>query len=193
MSPGYFYDDPRNGYSPKTVDFPTNTKTLKLGAITKGKFIESEIKYIDEIIPNDSYLWLKSGDILIQRSNSIDYVGVSAIYNGDDNNFIYPDLMMKVKTVIGISEKYIHFALSSKCVREYYRCNASGAQKSMPKINQKTVSSTLLPIPPPSEQKAIVAKVEKLFAYCEELEKQISKSQRESDQLMQSILKEAFG
>ena len=39
------YENPRNGYSPKTVDFPTAIKTLKLGATTSGKFIESQIKF----------------------------------------------------------------------------------------------------------------------------------------------------
>ncbi len=52
------YESPRNGYSPKTVDFPTATKTLKLGATTSGTFIDSEIKYINEEISVDSFLWL---------------------------------------------------------------------------------------------------------------------------------------
>ncbi len=76
------YESPRNGYSPKTVDYPTGTKTLKLGATTTGKFIDTEIKYIDEEIPKDSFLWLNDREILIQRGNSMDFVGISAIYTG---------------------------------------------------------------------------------------------------------------
>jgi type I restriction enzyme S subunit len=49
------YESPRNGYSPKTVDYPTATKTLKLGATTTGKFIGKEIKYVDEEIAKDSF------------------------------------------------------------------------------------------------------------------------------------------
>ena len=52
---------PRNGYSPKSTMRVTNTKTMKLGAITKGYFINDEYKYIEEDIEKDSYLWLKKG------------------------------------------------------------------------------------------------------------------------------------
>ena len=56
-----FLIQPRNGYSPKSTMRVTNTKTMKLGAITKGYFINDEYKYIEEDIEKDSYLWLKKG------------------------------------------------------------------------------------------------------------------------------------
>ena len=186
------YENPKNGYSPKTVDFPTTTKTLKLGATTSGKFIETEIKYINEKIEKNSPLWLNNRDILIQRGNSIDFVGVSAIYNGESNRFIYPDLMMKLKPVDLISEVYLHHALMSPFCRGYYRGSASGTQKSMPKINQSIVSSTLIPVCPQKEQRQIVIKVKKLFVACDQLEEQITSSQANASQLMQLVLKEAF-
>ena len=83
-------EPPRNGYSPKAVDFETNTKTLKLGAVTYGVFNPNEYKFINEEISKDAYCWLKNGDILIERSNSIEYVGICAIYTGEDNEFMYP-------------------------------------------------------------------------------------------------------
>ncbi len=127
------YENPRNGYSPKTVDFPTATKTLKLGATTTGKFIDTEIKHINEEISIDSFLWLEKRDILIQRGNSMEFVGVSAIYQDESHKFVYPDLMMKLKPVELISEVYLHHVLMSPYCREYFRDNATGAQKSMPK------------------------------------------------------------
>ena len=186
------YESPKNGYSPKTVDFPTTTKTLKLGATTSGKFIDSEIKYIDEEIPAHSFLWLNKREILIQRGNSMDFVGVSAIYNGESHKFVYPDLMMKLKPVKLISEIYLHHALMSPYCREYFRDNATGAQKSMPKINQGVVSRTLIPICSLTEQKYIVTKVEKLFAVCDQLENQVTSNQNHANALMQAVLKEAF-
>lgn len=186
------YQSPRNGYSPKTVDYPTNTKTLKLGATTSGVFNGSEIKYIDEEIPKESHLWLKSRDILIQRGNSREFVGVSAIYLGDDHQYVYPDLMMKLQPVPLVSEVFLHHVLMSIYCREYFRNNAKGAQKSMPKINQGVVSSTLVPLCSWEEQKAVVSKVEKLFAICDQLETQITQNQTHADALMQAVLREAF-
>ena len=186
------YENPRNGYSPKTVDFPTATKTLKLGATTTGKFIDTEIKHINEEIPIDSFLWLEKRDILIQRGNSMEFVGVSAIYQDESHKFVYPDLMMKLKPVELISEVYLHHVLMSPYCREYFRDYATGAQKSMPKINQGVVSNTMIAICSLPEQKVIVAKVEKLLALCDQLETQITHNQSHAEQLMQAVLKEAF-
>jgi type I restriction enzyme, S subunit len=185
-------EDPRNGYSPKSVDFPTNTKTLKLGATTSGSFDSSEYKYVNEEIDLNSFLWLKNGDILIQRSNSLDHVGVSAIYDEDDDKYIYPDLMMKLRVVKFISCTYLHQILLSPFCREYFRANASGAQKSMPKINQGIVSRTPIPLCSIEEQQVIVTKVESLLALCDQLETEIVNNQNRAQKLMQAVLKDAF-
>jgi len=47
-------------------------------------------------------------------------------------------------------------------------------------------------LPFPMEQKAIVAKVAKLFTLCDQLETQITNNQTHAEQLMQAVLKEAF-
>lgn len=183
---------PRNGYSPKEVNYKTKVKSLKLGATTWGIFNPLEHKFIDEDIPADSVFWLKPNDILIQRSNSIDYVGVTAIYSGKENEFIYPDLMMKLEIIKPISVLYSHKVLSAPFCREYFRNNAKGTQKSMPKINQGVVNNTLIPVPPLAEQQAIVDRVEKLLSMVDELEKQVSERKEQSEQLMQAVLREAF-
>jgi type I restriction enzyme S subunit len=185
-------ESPKNGYSPKAVSHPTNIKTLKLGATTSGKFNPDECKYIDEYITPDSFLWLKKNDILIQRSNSLDYVGVSAIYDGEDNQFIYPDLMMKIQMMQNVSIEFSSLLLSSPMTREYYRSLAKGAQKSMPKINQGVVLNTLFPLPPLAEQKAIFEKVDKLMNIIDRLEQQIKHRKQLAENLMQTVLREAF-
>jgi len=59
-------------------------------------------------------------------------------------------------------------------------------------IKASKLKGMLTPLPPQAEQKAIVAKVEKLLALCDQLESQISNNQSHADQLMQAVLKEAF-
>ena len=186
------YENPRNGYSPKTVDYKTEIKTLKLGAITQGYFDSTQIKYLDIAIEKDSFLWLNKGDILIQRSNSLEHVGMAGIYNLEDTNYIYPDLIMKCQVVQPILNYFIHKYLVSNFTREYFRNNASGAQQSMPKINQGTVTNLLVPLPPTEEQKEIVATIEKLFTLCNELESEINQNKTTVDNLMVTVLKESF-
>lgn len=183
-------EPPRNGYSPKAVDFETPIKTLKLGAVTYGIFDPNEYKYINEEIPKDAYCWLKNGDFLIERSNSVEYVGICAIYTGKDNEFMYPDLLMRFKTQEILSKQYIHTALISPFNRSYFMSKAKGAQKTMPKINQECVVNTMIPLPPLKEQEEIVNKVETLLAKVTTLETQIQDRKSLSDRLIFGIIKE---
>jgi type I restriction enzyme S subunit len=183
---------PRNGTSPKGVDFETPIKNLTLSSITSGKFIDGKFKYVDLEVPESSYLWVKNEDILIQRANSIDYVGVSAIYKGKDNLYIYPDLIMKCRANAKADPMYIYYSLSSERIRKYFRDNATGTSGNMPKINQATVSSTPISLPELKEQKEIVRRVESLFALAEVVEKQYCEAKRRVDRLTRSLLAKAF-
>lgn len=185
-------EPPRNGYSPKAVDYETPIKTLKLGAVTYGVFDSNEYKFINEEIPKDAYCWLKNGDFLIERSNSVEYVGICAIYIGKDNEFMYPDLLMRFRTQDNLSKKYIHTALVSPFNRSYFMSNAKGAQKTMPKINQECVVNTMIPLPPLKEQEEIVIRVEKHLQAISNLDNQIIEREQLTKQLMRSILKDTF-
>lgn len=185
-------DKPKNGYSPKGVNYETQTKSLKLSATTKGIFDDTQIKYIEEEIPKDSHLWLKNGDILIQRSNSLEYVGISAVYSGADDEFIYPDLMVKIQVVLNMQE-YIHICLNSQYIRNYFRSNASGASTSMPKINQDIIQKAPIPLPPIEEQNKIISEVNRLNNICEELEIEANKNILNAKMTLDSSLVEILG
>lgn len=185
-------EKPRNGYSPKAVNHETPVKSLTLTATTSGKFKPECFKYIDENIDQNSFLWLKKGDILIQRSNSIDYVGVSAIYDAPDNEYIYPDLMMKVKSKENILTEYLFYSLSNELTRSYFRQNATGTAGNMPKINQGTVMNVPILLPSLDEQKEIVKQAKALLEKADRIEERYKKAKSFTDKLTQSILNKAF-
>ena len=162
-------EKPANGFSPKGVDYQTAVKNLTLTATTSGYFKADAFKYVDIQLEPDSKYWLKKDDLLIQRSNSRELVGTSCIYTGDDDTFIYPDLMMKLRVMNGVDVKYVDHVLKSPLTRNYFSKTASGTSESMPKINQGIVSATLIPLPPLAEQKRIVAKLEEILPLCERL------------------------
>lgn len=187
------FEKPKNGYSPSEAGYETKTKSLKLGATTKGYFDSSEVKYIDEIIPKESHLWLKDGDILVQRSNSIEHVGVSAIYRGKNFDFIYPDLMMKIICTLPAMTEYLHIILSAPSTREYFRANATGTSGTMPKINQQTLIHTWIPLCSLEEQKQIVKEAKGLFSMCDRLKKENNINRRNAQKYFQSALIKLLG
>ena len=152
---------PKNGYSGKPVDHETNLKVLTLSATTSGVMDLSKFKYLDEEIPLNAPCRCKRGDIYLQRGNTKELVGTAAIFDVDDDNYIYPDLMIRVRADESkIQSHYLLTVLQSQSVREFVTRNAVGAAGSMPKINQTIVESIQIPLPPLAEQQAIVAEIE---------------------------------
>ena len=149
-------------------------------------------KFIAEPIAVDSHLWLEPGDILIQRANSLEYVGVSAIFDGMEKQFIYPDLMMKCRPNDQVKNKYLFYALSAESTRAYFRENATGTAGNMPKINQQTVMSAPLLLPPLDEQTEIIRRVEALFSMADRIEARCTAARAQAQRLTPLVLAKAF-
>jgi restriction endonuclease S subunit len=152
---------PRNGYSGKPVDRVTNVKVLTLTATTSGTLDVSKFKYLDENIPLDASCRCRKGDTYLQRGNTAELVGTAALFDVDEPNFIYPDLMIRVRADENkVTSRYLLIALQDNSVREYLTRNAVGAAGSMPKINQGIVEHVPIPLPPIATQQTIVAEIE---------------------------------
>ncbi|WAS06285.1 restriction endonuclease subunit S [Gloeomargaritales cyanobacterium VI4D9] len=185
-------DKPKNGYSAKPVQYETPFRVLTLTATTSGKFNPEHFKYFDEPIEINSDFWLQPNDILIQRGNTIEYVGVAAIYDGLPNQFIFPDLMIRLRAQETVIIKFLYFLLSCEKSRQYLRNRATGTAGSMPKINQATLISLPIELPPLEEQKEIVRRIEERFAKIDKLEQEYQKAVKLCDRLEQATLAKAF-
>ena len=181
---------PTNGFSPKAVDYETPVRSLTLSATTSGRFKGEHSKFITTEVPSDSDLWLRDGDILVQRGNTIEYVGVAAVYRGQPNCFVYPDLMMKLRVASTFDVGFIHLAMSQVAGRDFLRARASGTSGSMPKINQTTLKSLPIPLPALAEQRRIVAKVEQLMSLVDALEMQLATSCATGEKLLAALVAE---
>lgn len=163
---------PRNGFSPKGVTYDTSYKNLTLTATTGGIFKENCFKYIDIDTDEDSYLWVKHNDILIQRANTVEYVGTSAMYTGEDNRYVYPDLMMKFHVKEEFDPIFVLYQIKFAHARGYYRKHATGTAGNMPKINQSTVMSTPVIMTSKDVQEKIVEKLDAQFSVYDSIKKQ---------------------
>lgn len=185
-------DKPRNGYSPQPVNYPTKYKSMTLSATTSGTFAPEHFKYIDEEISESSHLWMVPGDILIQRANSLEKVGTSAIYTGGYHEFIYPDLMMKLQVKDGVSAEFIAYQLKTQTVLTYFRSNATGTAGNMPKINQQVVSSAPMRIPTLAEQQEIVCILDEILGNEQRIKEAAEEMLDKIAMMKKSILADAF-
>jgi type I restriction enzyme S subunit len=179
---------PQNGISPKPASRPDAPRAVTLTATTKGTFDSRYFKQVDATIPQDSEFWLRPGDLLFQRGNTREYVGMAAYYSGEPGLFVYPDLMIKVRLSDKVSLPYVHLCAVAPHARTYFSTHASGAQATMPKINQGVLIKLPIPLAPLAEQLRIVAKVHELMALCDQLEAQLTTTQSEKRSLLEAVL-----
>lgn len=88
-----------------------------------------------------------------------------------------------------LESRFINYVILSPIVQSTIQKNKNSTNDN---ISMSTIKDFLIPIPPLEEQKRIVAKVNELMELCDELENQINQSKQNSEQLIQSILQEAF-
>lgn len=60
------------------------------------------------------------------------------------------------------------------------------------RVKREFFENLIIGLPPLPEQARIVEKVDKLMAYCDELERQVKENQENSEKLMRAVLKESF-
>ena len=183
---------PQNGVSPKPTTQTDAPKAITLTATTSGTFKPDNFKHVEATISDDSELWLRDGDLLFQRGNTREYVGIAAIYEGPSKTFLFPDLMMRVRVTPLVDLRFVHLAAISPPARTYFSETASGAQETMPKINQTILVSLRIPLPPLAEQHRIVAKVDEMIALCDRLEESLSTRGDIRRRLLDAILHHAL-
>ena len=132
----------------------------------------------------------EKGDLLLGRVGA--GIGETAVVNQDLEFAIYVSLGL-VKTFKEYTNpEYLATVFNSPYGVRYAKGNISSAGGSAGNFNLGRIRSFPIPFPPLEEQKEIVATIEKLFAICDELECEINQNKTTVDNLMATVLKEAF-
>ncbi len=89
-----------------------------------------------------------------------------------------------------ISKKFLVIILKSNLFQDLVKEKIN--QGAQPNIGKEKIDNLQIPLPPLSEQRRIVEKVDALMRVCNELELRIKENKESSEQLMNSILRESF-
>jgi len=146
-----------------------------------GKLKFCRIVSEDNVISNNHYF--KSGQIIYSKIRPKLRKVVIAPFDGLCSADMYPIDSF-------IATRFTFWYMLTDVFTE--QVTRSDNRVKMPKTNQNDLSRVLVPVPPMQEQQRIVQKVDRLMSYCDELEKQITKSKDIAEKLMQSILAKAF-
>ena len=161
---------------------------LRMGNIQNGRILLEELVYTDNESEIEKYS-IEYNDLLFNRTNSRELVGKTAIYSFQEK-VIYAGYLIKYSMILSNSH-YINYVMNS--IFHYKWCaKVRSDALGQSNINATKLQSYIVPLPPLEEQKEIVATIEKLFILCNELESEINQNKVTVDNLMATVLKEAF-
>ncbi|MEI7989357.1 MAG: restriction endonuclease subunit S [Chloroflexota bacterium] len=191
---GSVITDIRYGTSKKSFyDLNNGTPVLRIPNIGDRKIDPTDLKFTqfdDKEIKN---LSLKSGDLLLIRSNgSVELVGKVAVVSPEFEGYMYAGYLIRLRfDITKINPYYINLYLISPAIRkhiEFTTRSTSGVNN----INSEEVKAIPLNLPSLAEQHEIVRRVELLFAYADKLETRYQAARSRVDSLTPSLLAKAF-
>lgn len=161
--------------------------------------------YDGEVVPNYEYkrvrleadeikkYALHVGDIVVNRVNSMSYLGKCALIRNLEEPTIFESNVMRFRLdKQQIDLEYAMYYLSTSFGRHELIKNAKQAVNQA-SINQTDVGNALIPIPKDLEaQRNIAQKISAHIAVCNNIEQGIDTAFAQADAMRQSILKQAF-
>ena len=130
---------------------------------------------------------LQNGDILMNIVGAS--IGRTALYDLNEIANINQAVCL-IRFLFFFDKRYfLHFFNSPVCISYMFDKQVDMAR---PNLSMGNIGRFLVPVPPVAEQKRIVAKVDQLMHFCNELENRLNQSKKDSEMLMQAVLHEAF-
>ena len=160
----------------------------------QGTISHDDLKYASFTEDEFDSLKLRSGDILIIRSNgSVSLVGRSAIVAEEDTYGLFAGYLMRlrIKAKAEILPKYLNLYLNTHYARyqiEQMAKSTSGVNN----INSDEICRICLPVCDIDLQKEIIQEIEARLSVCDSIEKTVDTALQQTEAMRQSILKRAF-
>ncbi|MCG2717107.1 MAG: restriction endonuclease subunit S [Candidatus Marinimicrobia bacterium] len=179
------------GSSSKTDLEMSGIPVLRMGNIVDGELDIHNLKYLPKDHVEFPELLLKKGDLLFNRTNSVELVGKTTIYNGNPNPCSFASYLIRVKFCEGIVPEFYSYYINSSYGRKWIK-DVVSQQVGQANVNGTKLRNLVVPIPSASEQKEIVSVVREILLQITNSDESISNELIRSQSLRQSILKRAF-
>lgn len=184
---------PKNGAYYSRDLYGKGIRIIRIDAFYDGKLKGWDLLQRVEVPEKDKEFYkIEIGNILINRVNSIEYLGKCMLVEELPEECIYESNMMRVILNQSIaSPAYIRTFLTSSIGLKELRKKAKHAVNQA-SINQQDVKAVEINLPSLKEQQEIVSRVESLFAKADAIEQQYQSLKEKIDTLPQALLHKAF-
>ncbi len=179
------------GTSDKANDDSFGTPVLRMGNIQDGLIDSRHLKYLI-IHPKDRDKWiLQKGDILVNRTNSAELVGKSAVFDSEQE-FTFASYLIRIRLNTTLATPhYVAGYINSPAGREYMfheRKQMTGQAN----VNSQKLRALPITLPPIDQQMKIVDALANLRPKREQLLGLYGETSKELDAILPSVLDKAF-
>lgn len=160
---------------------------LRMGNLQEGKIDWSDLVFTDNESEIAKYL-LNPGDVLFNRTNTIDLVGKAAIYKGTRPS-IFAGYLIRIKEKKDqIDSRYLNYFLNSKSAKNY-GLKVLSVAVGQANINGQKLKTYPVALPPTvDEQISIATAVSEMEEFISSLEQMIAKKRDIQQAAMQQLL-----
>ena len=186
----------KKGFAFKSMDYCDSGKMItKIKNLTENNTRNSVYMEIRKSKEYKEYL-LSEGDIVLTTvgsspSSPLSVVGTSFLINVMFSNSLLNQNAVRIRPLKIINNSFLYFILNSMGFKQHVIKEEQGTANQS-SITQKSIKEFVIGLPPLSEQKRIVAKVDELMKFCDRLEEQIKGNKKNSELLMSAVLRESF-
>ncbi len=131
------------------------------------------------------------GDLLV-NSTGDGTIGRSGIAGENCKGFVFDSHVLRVRAFSGIEHDILCSIINSNYGQGLIDSIKGATSTKQTELGVNNLSNFPIPLPPLSEQKRIVAKLDELMAYCDSLEASIKNSQTQNEMLLGQVLREAL-
>ncbi|MBL3527969.1 MAG: restriction endonuclease subunit S [gamma proteobacterium endosymbiont of Lamellibrachia anaximandri] len=163
----------------------------KVSAVTWGEYDQSESKTCLDPEKVVSEYFIREGDFIMSRANTIELVGAAVIVRHVSKSVMLSDKTLRISMDNSLKPFALHY-LRSRTGRKEIMSRSTGNQESMRNIGQDRIRSICLPICSEIEIGKIIDLLDEKLSVVDEQIQNIDASLSKSETLRQSILKKAF-
>jgi len=185
-------DGPQNGLYLPSEKYGRGHAILRIDDFQIGWVrTRAELNLVDADVDTAATYSLRSGDVVINRVNSMTHLGKSLVVSEALDSVLFESNMMKMRLSPLTSTDYVGLYLGAEVGRKRLISNAKWAVNQA-SINQQDVKRTPIPFPPFEEQVIINEIVATQLTSIEAEEKAITYGLMQSVAQRKNILKDAF-
>lgn len=178
------------GTSVKTGPKPAGTPVLRMGNIVEGHLDFSNLKYADLPEAEKRKYSLFPGDVLINRTNSLELVGKAATFDREDGEWVYASYLVRIRVdTQRVLPEFVTAAINSRIGRRYVLETARRAI-GMVNINAREMAGFPVSLPPLHIQQELVDRLREVRRIGQQIRTRLGAT--DAELLSSAVLRNAF-